>query len=128
MTKNTWINFLSTKLIRQAQTKDGSKKFISVSVPFASSESGFATITVNACQVFPAKTRNGVTNDRFRNILLGKPDALRKVSVMTDKNSKTFETISITNADLANAFLKTREVYTSSKALSEAENDYVLPF
>ncbi len=124
MTKNTWINFISAGLIRQAQTKDGSKKFISVSVPFASSESGFATITVNASQVFPSKTRNGVTNDRFRNILLGKPDALRKVSVMTDKDSKTYETISITNADLADAFLQTREACASPRVLSEEEDDY----
>ena len=120
MTNNNfiWINNVSTKLIRKVKTVDGSTIF-TVAVPFASSKNGFAMIAVNASQVFPAKTRNGVTNDRFRNILLGKPDALRKASVMTDKASKTYEKIDITNADLAEIFRESRAAYKNAAKIMQ---------
>ena len=115
-TTNAWLNYISTSLIRDAKTKDGTKTFKSVSVPYSESANGFASITVSAGQVMTSKNKAGVENPAFRNILLGKPDATRKVSICTEAPVKgvsagVYETIELTNAQIAAGFAANRDAY-----------------
>ena len=123
MTNNkfSWINDVSTKLIHQVKTNDSKKNLLSISIPFESSENGYASILIDVNQIYPSRNKNGIINDRFRNILLGKPDASRKVSVMTDKASKTYEKIDITNADLAEIFRESRAAYKNAAKIAYQE-------
>lgn len=115
---NTWINYIPATLVRDAKTQDGSKSFKSVSVPCAESANGFASITVSNGQVMESKTKAGVVNDKFRNILLGKPDATRKVSVKLADG--TYQTIEMTNEALAAAFQASRTAYKAAVATEAA--------
>jgi hypothetical protein len=123
MTNNnfSWINDVSTKLIRKVKTNDGRKNFLSISIPFESSESGYASILIDVNQIYPNRNKNGVINDRFRNIYLGKSDALRKVSVLTDKDSGTYEKIDITNAEIAEIFRESRATYKNATKIAYQE-------
>ena len=67
-------------------------------------------------------------NDTFRNILLGRPDAVRKISIMSDAINRTFETIEITNEDLAIAFRSQRNMYNRLKNSQKNSSSSTSPF
>lgn len=120
-TTNAWINYISNSLVRDAATKDG-KTFKSISVPVATdiSEDGFMSITANNATVYASKTRAGVVSDRFVNVLLGKPEATKKVSV---KKNGAYEKIEMTNADIAAAFKASRDAYRAAQAAVATETE-----
>lgn len=130
MTKNysnAWLNYISTKLVREVTARNGNR-FISVSVPFEASKNGFATITVSKDQVFKTKNKDGTLNDNFRNILLGRPDAVRRISIMSDAINRTFDTIEITNEDLAISFRSQRNMYKRLKNSQKNSSSSTSPF
>ena len=124
MTKNTWLNYLSTKLIRSATTQDG-KEFKSISIPYEESANGFATLTVANGQIFAAKNKSGVENPAFQNVLLGKPEATRKVSICTKMKTDTekgeYATIELTNAQIGELYQASRQAYKAAAVATEAD-------
>ena len=111
-TTNSWINYISASLVRTQS--HGERTFKSVSVPVLKdiSEDGFMSIAVNDGQVYQSKTKDGQVSDRFVNILVGKPEASKKVSV---KKNGAYETISMTSADIVAAYAASRAAYRAAQ-------------
>ncbi len=102
--------------VRKTTDKDGKEReFASVSIACKESKTGMGTITVNMGQLLPANKKNGTTVDGRYSILLGDPDKTRKVSIATDPDGKTFETIELTNAQIAKNVDAARKEYRNSQ-------------
>ena len=85
---NRFLNFVPDSLIH-ANTRADGKQFYSISLPCASSKTGYGSIAVNVKQVFDAtrgKDRTAVAG--FKSVLLGDEAKLRKVSIATTKSGK----------------------------------------
>jgi hypothetical protein len=119
---NSWINYIATALVRDAKTADGTKTFKSVSVPVdkAISDDGFLSITANNATVYASKTKTGEVSTKFVNILLGKPDAVKKASV---KKNGAYEKIEITNAAIVDAYQASRAAYKAAHAAPAVETE-----
>lgn len=125
MAKNSvFMNFVSEKLVHKRDGKNEGEVFYNVSIPYADSKTGFASVSVSAGQKLPA-TKKGQDGERvavegFCSILLGAPEKTRKLSVCTKaatkKKKAEYGTVELTNAQIA-------EIYEASrKAYKEAQN------
>ena len=115
-TKNNglFINFISDKMLHKQTNKADGREFYSVSVACPSSESRFGTIAVTVGQVFAATKNHGTeTVDGYKNILLGAPEKMRKVSIKLADGSYT--TVEMSNKDILDAFNAEREAYKAAQ-------------
>lgn len=105
-----FINFISEKMLHVQTNKTDGRQFYSVSVTCPSSASGFGTIAVTVGQVFPATKNHGTeTVDGYKNVLLGAPEKMRKVSIkLADGN---YTTIEMSNQAILDAFEAERIAY-----------------
>lgn len=110
--KNTFVNFVSAALVHENTAGDG-KSFKNVSLPNPGSKSGMMSIALNNGQVLAAKKKDGTVVDGYVSLLLGKPEAERKVSILTDKG---YETIKMTNAAIAAMVEADRKAYRAARA------------
>ena len=118
--KNTFMNWVSTKMLHNNKTTDG-REFVSVSFPCSRSASGFAPVGVSLNQVLPATKKDKTVVNGFKNILLGKPDGERKVSIAVDTDAgRTYESVTMTNTEIAAEFDADRAAYRESKAAATA--------
>lgn len=113
-TNGLFINFISEKMLHRQVNKADGREFYSVSVACPSSESKFGTIAVTTGQVFPA-TKNKGTEEvaGYKNVLLGAPEKMRKVSIKLADGSYT--TVEMSNQDILNAFNAEREAYKAAQ-------------
>lgn len=117
---NRFLNFVPEKLIHTNQRADG-KQFFSISIPCAQSKTGYASIAVNAGQVFAAtrgKDRTAVAG--FKSVLLGDEAKLRKVSVATNKKGSAYKDIEMSNAEISDAFEASRAAYRAAREAAVA--------
>lgn len=120
-TTNVWANFVSGKLVHEKDRQDGTGKFVNISIPCSLSKSGYASMALNAGQVKPATApKSKKVVDGMVNILLGAPEAKRKVSVATNKKKTNFKQIELTNAEIAQLFADNRTAYETAQAEAEA--------
>lgn len=115
-TKNNglFINFISDKMLHKQVNKSDGREFYSVSVACPNSESKFGTIAVTVGQVFNATKNHGTeTVDGYKNVLLGAPEKMRKVSIKLADGS--YSTIEMSNQDILNAFNTEREAYKAAQ-------------
>lgn len=116
---NRFLNFVPETLIH-ANTRADGKQFYSISLPCASSKTGYGSIAVNVKQVFDAtrgKDRTAVAG--FKSVLLGDEAKLRKVSIATTKSGK-YKDIEMSNAEIADAFEAARAAYRASREVAVA--------
>ena len=106
---NVFMNWVSNKVIHEA--KAGEKTFYNVSIPVATSINGFGSVSVSKGQVMAATKKDGTVSDGFKNILLGAEDGVRKVSIKTDAG---YETIEMTNREIADAVAASRAAYRAT--------------
>lgn len=100
-------------LHRQVNKADG-REFYSVSVACPSSESRFGTIAVTSGQVFAATKNHGTEEVAgYRNVLLGAPEKMRKVSIKLADGS--YSTIEMSNQAILDAFNAEREAYKAAQ-------------
>lgn len=115
---NVFLNWINRKLIHAA-TKDD-KTFYNVSIPMKDSTTGYGSLSVNAGQIMTSTTKDGNANDNYVNILLGKPEGVRKISIKRADGS--YATRSLTNMEIAKLVEENRSAYRqSSKAAAPAE-------
>lgn len=112
-TKNTFMNWVNRQMIHEANGKDG-KTFYNVSFPYAESETGYASVSVSKGQVLDAKKKDGTINPAYASVLLGAPEKVREVSICTDKASKAYARISMTNEAIAAAYENARQAYKAT--------------
>lgn len=118
---NIWANFVSAKLVHEKDRADGTGTFVNVSIPCTLSKSGYASMALNAGQVKPATApKSKKVVDGMVNILLGDPDAKRKVSVATNKKKTNFKQVELTNAEIAQLFADNRTAYEAAQETAEA--------
>ena len=122
--RNAWINWVNTGLVRTAYNKKTERTFKSISSPYANSQNGFIVISVSNNQTFASKHRNGMENQSYVDVLLGKPDKLRKVSICTKAPVKDvcqgeYKDVYITNAEIAESFNASRKAYKTAKAFAQ---------
>lgn len=126
MKNNTFVNYVTSTAIhdRTATGKDGkAHAFKNVSLPLKKSLSGFASIAVNPGQIIASTKKDGTVVDGRVNVMLGKPDATRKVSIAIAKredDSYEYSTVEMTNEALATAVNEARNEYKTSKATVQA--------
>ena len=108
--KNVFINFISDKMLHLQTNKSDGRNFYSVSIDCPASANKFGTIAVTEKQVFAATKNKGTeVVDGFKNVLLGRPDKMRKVSILNADG--TYGTVEMSNADILKAFDAEREAY-----------------
>lgn len=108
--KNVFINFISDKMLHLQTNKSDGRNFYSVSIACPASANKFGTIAVTEKQVFAATKNKGTeVVDGFKNVLLGRPDKMRKVSILNADS--TYGTVEMSNADILKAFDAEREAY-----------------
>ncbi len=118
---NTWMNYISEKMIHVNKTGEG-KEFANISIACPKSKTGLATIAVNLGQVIDATKKDGSIVEGMKNILLGDPAKTRKVSVATNKKGSNYKTIEMTNQEIAEMVLAERQAYRAAqKAAAPAE-------
>lgn len=110
MAKNTFINFISEKMIH-INTSSTGKEFANISFPCPDSKNGYASFSVSMGQVLNATKKDGSIVNGFKSILLGKADGIRKVSVATNKKGSNYKNIELTNAAIADMFNTARAAY-----------------
>ena len=116
--ENLFINRLYEKFTHKEIRKDGSEEFYFVSVPYADSKDGFASIIVKPSHIKPTKDIDGSEVNGKVNIWLGWPKIRKTISVCTDideDGAKTYEKITVTNQQILDGFLKARAEFQSSK-------------
>lgn len=116
--QNIFLNAVSVKMIHENETSEG-KKFANVTIPYADSKTGLASFGVNLGQVMQATRKDGTEIEGMKNILLGKPEGTRQVSVcvkQTKAGKRTYENVTLTNAAIAEAFNAARAEYKASLA------------
>lgn len=113
-TNGLFINFISDKMLHKQTNKNDGREFYSVSVACPNSESKFGTIAVTIGQVFNATKNHGTeTVDGYKNVLLGTPEKMRKVSIKLADGS--YSTIEMSNQDILDAFNAEREAYKAAQ-------------
>ena len=113
-TNGLFINFISEKMLHRQVNKADGREFYSVSVACPNSESRFGTIAVTVGQVFPATKNHGTEEVAgYKNVLLGAPEKMRKVSIKLADGSYT--TVEMSNQDILNAFNAEREAYKAAQ-------------
>ena len=126
-TKNNnglFINFISEKMIHLQKNKTDGREFYSISITAPASTSGFGTIAVTTGQVFNATKNHGTEEVAgYKNILLGAPEKMRKVSIkLADGN---YSTIEMSNQDILDAFEAERKAYKDAHLVAMAPAEAV---
>lgn len=109
-----FINGISEALIHANTKKDGTGDFYNVSIPCEKSKTGWASITVATGQVLDS-TWNGKVNEGYKNVLLGKAETARPVSVATNKAGSRYKTIQMTNQEIADAYKTAKATYKAAQ-------------
>lgn len=120
-----FINGISEALIHaNTSTKeDGTERdFYNVSIPCEASKTGWASITVATGQVLDS-TWNGKVNEGYKNVLLGKAETERPVSVATNKKGTNYKTIKMTNQAIADAYKAAKAAYKAEQAEEQATEE-----
>ena len=115
---NLFLNAVSAKMIHENTTADG-KVFANITIPYEGSKTGLASFGVNLGQVMDAKRKDGSLIDGMKNVLLGKPEGTRQVSVCTKQTKagkRTYENVALTNQQIADAFNAARAEYKAAQA------------
>ena len=128
---NLFINFVSEKMLhRQSNKKDG-REFYSVSVSCAESVNGYGTFPITTKQLFDSTKNKGTEIVAgFKNILLGKPEKTRKVSVQTgiDAEGKpVYSDIEMSNKQIFDAFEAEREAYKAAHSVTMPADAVEMP-
>ena len=110
--KNSWLNYVSEKMIHQNQTAEG-KEFANISIACPNSKTGLATIAVNLGQILDSTKKDGSVVDGMKNVLLGAPEKTRKVSIL---KGGQYETVEMTNAQIVKAVAESRKAYRAAEA------------
>ena len=98
-----FLNFISEKMLHKQTNKSDGREFYSVSITCRASASGFGTIAVTCGQVFNATKNFGKDEVAgFKNVLLGAPEKMRKVSIKLADGS--YSTIEMINQDILSGF------------------------
>lgn len=122
-TKNVFLNWISEKMIHVNQTAEG-RQFASISFPCDKSATGYASVGVNMGQLLPATKKDKTVAEGYKNVLLGKPEAERTVSICTKaakgKAKATYENVKMTNQDIADAIAADRAAYKAAQAADNA--------
>lgn len=120
--KNLFLNFTSEAMLHTNDKKDGSGSVVNVSIPVATSSTGYGSFAVNPGQVLPAVKQDGTVVDGYKSILLGAAEKTRKVSIAVKKGKKTvYETIDMTNEAIVNSVQEARKAYRAAQATESAE-------
>lgn len=117
MNKNTFLNWVSKNLIHEAHK--GDKLFYNLSIPYADSKTGYASLSLSKGQVLDATKRNGEVNPAFASVLLGAPEKTRKLSVctkITKTGKKTYGEVELTNQEIADIYEESRKAYKAQTA------------
>lgn len=117
MANNIFLNYVHDALLHRHHTSTG-KEFVNVSFPCALSKTGYASFSVNCRQVFSSTTRNGTLMNNYSNILLGKPDLERTISVATNKKGTNWKAISMTCEQIKTAFDNARTEYRNNQKVA----------
>ena len=120
MAKNSWLNYVSAKMIHINKTAEG-KEFANISIACPQSKTGFATVAVNLGQILDSTKKDGSVVDGMKNILLGAPEKTRKVSVATNKKGGQYKTVEMTNEAIAAMVTEERKAYRAAQAQAQAE-------
>lgn len=118
MANGLFVNYVSTALVHSNTNKSG-KTFKNISIPCKDSKTGFASIGVADGQVFQTTRRDGTPVDGFVNILLGKADSVKKLSVATNKKGTAYKTIEVTAQQIADMFAENRDAYRATLVATE---------
>ena len=122
-TKNVFLNWVSEKMIHINQTAEG-RQFASISFPCDKSATGYASVGVNMGQLLAATKKDKTVVKGYKNVLLGKPDATRQVSICTKaakgKTKAVYEKIDMTNQAIADAVAADRAAYRQAQAIQKA--------
>lgn len=114
MANNIFLNYVHNALLHRHHTSTG-KEFVNISFPCSQSKTGYASFSVNCRQVFPSTTRNGTPLNNYSNIILGKPDLERNVSVATNKKGTNWKTIQLTCQQIKESFENARDKYRNNQ-------------
>ena len=125
MSKNSiFLNYVSEKLTH-AKASTGGHDFVNISVPNAASKTGYISLGVNPGQVMPSTKRDGTPVAGCVNVLLGKPEGERTVSICTKaataKKPAVYAQVKMTNQAIADAYEETRKAYRTAKAAAVAQ-------
>lgn len=108
---NLFLNRVSEKLLHVNTSGDG-RKFMSVSFPCPESVTGFATLSVSMNQMFASTKKDGTVVNGYKNILLGKPDGERHVSIAVDTaDGRAYESMVMTNTEIVARVDASRNAY-----------------
>ena len=121
--KTVFLNWVSEKMIHINQTAEG-RQFASISFPCDKSATGYASVGVNMGQLLAATKKDKTVVKGYKNVLLGKPDATRQVSICTKaakgKTKAVYEKIDMTNQAIADAIAADRAAYRQAQAIQKA--------
>ncbi len=121
--KTVFLNWVSEKMIHVNQTAEG-RQFASISFPCDKSATGYASVGVNMGQLLAATKKDKTVVKGYKNVLLGKPDATRQVSICTKaakgKTKAVYEKIDMTNQAIADAVAADRAAYRQAQAIQKA--------
>ena len=121
--KNVFLNWVSEKMIHINQTAEG-RQFASISFPCDKSATGYTTMGVNMGQMLPATKKDKTVVKGYKNVLLGKPDAERTVSICTKaakgRAKAKYENVKMTNQAIADAVAADRAAYRQAQATQNA--------
>lgn len=110
-TNGLFINGISENLIHANTSikEDGTERnFYNVSIPMASSKTGWASVSVAAGQVITRTNKAGV---EYKSIYLGKPETKRQVSIATTKTTGKYKVVEMTNQEIKDAYDGARAAY-----------------
>ena len=116
--KRCFINYVSKKLIHRNTTKDGTRVFFNISMPYAESESGYASFAVNPGQLLTTTKKDGTVVKGMHNVILGKPEQVRKVSIVKDG---AYTLVEMTNGQIAQIYNDDRREYRRTQRLASRE-------
>lgn len=124
--KTVFLNWVSEKMIHVNTTGEG-RQFASISFPCAQSANGFASIGVNMGQLLPTTKRDKSVAEGYKNILLGKPDQERTVSICTKaakgRAKAEYEQVKMTNQAIADAIADNRAAWKQTQATQAAAQE-----
>lgn len=118
MANGLFVNYVSDALVHSNTNKSG-KTFKNLSIPTDMSKTGFASIALADGQIMPATKRDGSVIEGYVNVLLGKADSVKKISVATNKKGTAYKTIEVTAQQIADMFAENREAYRATLVATE---------
>ena len=120
--KNVFLNWISEKMIHINVTGEG-RQFASISFPCKDSATGYASVGVNMGQLLPATKKDKTVAEGYKNVLLGKPEGERQVSICTKaakgKAKAKYENVKMTNAEIAKYVTDDRAAYRQAQAIQQ---------